>query len=98
VLSANSGGYRETLCLPLPLPPVLRLRVRLRLPLHVRRVIGTAVRQRLDVVNHITWTRSGALASCGAGALMLEGVLCRSTPPNSAVAVALNDTISRSRS
>lgn len=41
------------ICSVLPLRPILRLRLLLRLPLHVARVVSSALAQWDDVVNHV---------------------------------------------
>jgi hypothetical protein len=63
----------------LPLPLVLSLALGNGLPLHVARRIRPAARERLDVVNDVTfaWPLSGARG--GARMLLLEFNLCRLT-------------------
>jgi len=47
--------------------PILRLRCRTRLPLHVRRIIGTAVLERLNVIDDPTGAGSVCLPRRRAG-------------------------------
>jgi len=68
---------------------VLRLRFRNRLPLHVPRRVGTATRQRFDVIDHV------AGATVPIAGLPREGVASRRAALNAALIVPSGDRRAR---